>query len=599
LSIIKEGYKIPLERKPPISTNHPDPHPLSEEATKIVDQEVCALLTKGAIECASGPGFTSPLFVIPKKIGDLRPVLNLRALNQFLPVKHFKMETIQHVCTLIKKNDYLTSIDLSDAFLHIKIHPESRKYLQFLWKGQLYQFKVLPFGLSLAPMIFTKMLKPLLRWARKRGIRISAYLDDLIIAAASKEKSKLATKMVLRKLKELGYLTKEYKSSLIPSQTLEHLGFEINTASMTLRVPGKKIRDVRREASKMVNKGLCTVHQLSSFIGKAIAMTAAVFPARLKIQHLMADKIKALKSDSSWESLVSLSQDATEELLWWRSHLKEWNGLSWITAVTELDIYTDSSDSGWGVVMGNKTCKGLWSTDLINKHINYKELMTVLFALKRPEALGRTVNIISDNITTIAFINRFGGTRSPELMKLAKRIWEWCLKTGTRIKTTYVPSSFNPADAPSRRLIGQLEWSISKRFFGKINRLWGPHHVDLFASATNHQLPQFMTWNPTPGAIGYNALNHDWRKLGNIYLCPPWNLLPIVLQKIRQEKIEATIVTPKWPTAVWYPTVKMMSISEPIPVPRRSVLPAPGNAQDILDKNPHWSLYAWRVNANV
>ena len=425
------------------------------------------LLKKGAIESASGPGFTSSMFTITKSTGDLRPVLNLRPLNRFLPTRHFKMETIQHVCHLINQNDHLTSIDLTDAFLHVPIHPSSRRYLRFRWRGKLYQFKVLPFGLSLAPLVFTKVLKPLLRWARQRGIRISAYLDDLIIIAATKEQSLKATEMVLHKLKSLGYLTKEAKSSLTPSQTLQHLGFEIDTRSMTLKIPGKKVRDVRREASKLAHKGTCTIRQLSSFIGKAIAMTAAVFPARLKVQHLQAAKIQALKSGSSWEDSISLPPTATEELLWWRTHLLQWNGLSWIANNPQADVYTDASDTGWGIVINNQSFSGSWSPQQRSRHINYKELLTVMFALQRPEIKGRTVNVISDNITTIAYINHFGGTRSPELMKLATKLWEWCLRTGTRIRTTYVPSAFNPADAPSRRLAGQLEWSISRLIFQK------------------------------------------------------------------------------------------------------------------------------------
>jgi len=97
----------------------------------IMDKEVSDLLTKGAIEYGSGSGFTSQMFVIPKKTGDLRPVLNLRALNQFLPTRPFKMETVQHVCHLLNKNDFLTSIDLRDAFLHVPIHPSSHRFLQF------------------------------------------------------------------------------------------------------------------------------------------------------------------------------------------------------------------------------------------------------------------------------------------------------------------------------------------------------------------------------------------------------------------------------------------------------------------------------------
>lgn len=354
----------------------------------VMDKEVSNLLSKGAVEFASGPGFTSPLFVIPKKTGDLRPVLNLRALNQFLLTQHFKMETIQHVCHLINPKDFLTSIDLSDAFLHIPIHPSAHRYLQFHWRGQLYQFKVLPFGLSLAPLVFTKVLRPLLHWAWKKGIRISAYLDDLIIAAATKELSAKATRMVLLKLKNLGFLTKETKSSLTPSQTLHHLGFEIDTVSMTLKIPGQKIHNIRREASKMANKGTCTVRQLSSFIGKVIAMTAAVFPARLKVQHLQATKIQALKSGSSWEDSISILPAATEELLWWRTHLQQWNGLLWIVSNLELDIYTDASSSGWGIVINNQSYSGSWTPLQQPRHINYKELLTVFIALRQPEAKG-------------------------------------------------------------------------------------------------------------------------------------------------------------------------------------------------------------------
>jgi len=591
-----KGFRIPFQRRPPVSRSHPPTHPWSQEVMEVMDKEVSDLMAKGAIEYASGPGFTSPLFTIPKKTGELRPVLNLRALNQFLPSKHFKMETIQHVCQLINPGDYLTSIDLRDAFLHVPMHQSSRKFLQFRWRDRLYQFKVLPFGLSLAPLVFTKVLRPLLQWARSKGIRISAYLDDLIIVAATKELSLEATRLVLNKLERLGFLVKESKSSLTPSTTLQHLGFEIDTVSMSLKVPGQKIRDLRREASKLINKTTCTIRQLASFIGKAVAMTAAVFPARLKVQRLLAVKIQALKSGASWSDLISIPHEATAELLWWRTNLQQWNGQSWIVANPQVDIYTDASSSGWGVVINNKSHSGIWNTQQQSRHINYKELLTVFIALKRPSVQGRTVNIISDNVTTIAYINHFGGTRSPELMRLATTLWNWCLSTGTRIRTTYVPSAFNPADAPSRRLTGQLEWAIDRKFFRRLDQQWGPHHVDLFASPINHHLPRYMTWKPSEGAVGHDALQHLWKPLGNVYLCPPWNLISPALQKIKQEKIMATIITPHWPSAVWFPTIKAMTTAPPIHIPRHQVLPAPGNAPDILEKNPHWSLCAWRIN---
>lgn len=68
------------------------------------------------------------------------------------------------------------------------------------------------------------------------------------------------------------------------------------------------------------------------------------------------------------------------------------------------DIYTDASTSGWGVVINNRSYSGKWSATHYPRHINFKELLTVFYALQRPKVKGRTVNIISDNITTASLV---------------------------------------------------------------------------------------------------------------------------------------------------------------------------------------------------
>ncbi|KAG0925667.1 hypothetical protein G6F32_013480 [Rhizopus arrhizus] len=162
------------------------------------------------------------------------------------------METIQDVTRMLKANDWLTSIDLSDAFLHIPVDPTSRRYLRFHWKGQSYQFCTTPFGLSLVPWLFTKITRPILEWARSLNIRISAYLDDWIIVADSPEQSIHHTNVVLQKLRCLGWLGNLKKSILTPCQTLEHLGFSLNTIEMTAHLPGKKLRDIRRSIQQIL-----------------------------------------------------------------------------------------------------------------------------------------------------------------------------------------------------------------------------------------------------------------------------------------------------------------------------------------------------------
>lgn len=599
LSIIKNGYRIPLLSPPPITTSRRlhNPPPRSEQS--VIELEVKALLHKKAICESHEPGHHSRLFCIPKKTGDLRPVLNLKPLNAFLPKIHFKMETLKSICHLLKPNDFLTSIDLRDAFLHVPIHAQSQKYLQFVWRGKKYCFRTLPFGLSLSPLVFTKILKPLLTWARKLGIRVVAYLDDLLIMASSRQESLNHTALFRQKLEEIGFLVKESKSTLIPTQSISHLGFNINTTDMTLSIPGSKLRDLRRSAKKLLSKDEAPLRTVAAFIGQAMSLTPAVFPARLHLQHLMQVQNQTLAMKKTWKSMTSLSSDAKTELEWWINHLQDWNGKSFVPQPSDLDLYTDSSDLHWGIVHDSNTLSGSWTETETTQHINVKELLVVEHALHLPEVQGKTANIICDNTTTISYLNRFGGTKSPQLREVAIRIWQFCLDTGTRIRTTYVPSTLNPADAPSRKMNTQLEWGISHDFFQTLNQKWGPHSIDLFASHINNKLPIFYSWKPHPQAASYDALSRSWTDLGNLYLCPPWNLISTALQKIQDEGLTATIITPFWPTAYWFPTIKRMATDPPVPVPRTAVIPAPGDSSTLLEKNPHWSMTAWRVNGKT
>lgn len=508
------------------------------------------------------------------------------------------METIQLVCKMIQPQDYLTSIDLQDAFLHVLIHSASRKYLQFQWKNNTFQFKTLAFGLSLSPMVFTKILKPLLRWARRKGIRISAYLDDLIIAAKSKELSHLHTSQVCQKLKELGFLFKESKSHLQPTQQINHLGFTIDTRNMSLSVPTSKRRDIRREALKMLRQKTCTLRQLSSFIGKAQATTPAVFPARLQTRDLLQLKNHHLQSGALWNATVQLTPSACANLHWWINHLTKWNGLSFLPETPTQEIFTDASDQGWGIIFNNHVMKGTWTQEELNQHINYRELAVIWKCVNLRALQGQVLRIYCDNTSAIAYIRHFGGTRSPALMELASSIWNVCLKTNTRLHLTYIPSAINPADSPSRQMTTQIEWRIDQQYFRHLEQLWGTHDIDCFASYQNHQTQRYFSWKWDPKALSTNAFLTRWNRWKRVFICPPWNLLPRCLQHINQYPTAATIITPNWPSAIWYPVLLSMTQQPPIRVPPSMIHPSL-HGDDLLQKNQSWELLAWNVNDNA
>jgi hypothetical protein len=107
-----------------------------------IDEEVEALLAKGAIkEVPLSPpslSYISPIFLVPKKDGGMRPILNFKRLNAaHLDTPHSRMETVEDIRHAFRPGDWATSIDLKDAYFHVPLHPSTWKYMRFCWKGGL------------------------------------------------------------------------------------------------------------------------------------------------------------------------------------------------------------------------------------------------------------------------------------------------------------------------------------------------------------------------------------------------------------------------------------------------------------------------------
>ena len=91
------------------------------------------MLAKQAIRRVSPTtrGLVSRIFVIPKKDGGWRPIINLKWLNKtFLDPPHFRMDTVMDAASLLCPGDWAASIDLKDAYFHVSVN---RRFLCFGW----------------------------------------------------------------------------------------------------------------------------------------------------------------------------------------------------------------------------------------------------------------------------------------------------------------------------------------------------------------------------------------------------------------------------------------------------------------------------------
>ena len=94
-------------------------------------------------------GYYSTYFLIPKKDSGHTPILNLKFFNLNVCNTSFKMKIVQSIITIMHSHQWMASVDVKDAYFHIQVVTVHTQFIRFSWQGTRYQFKILPFILSL------------------------------------------------------------------------------------------------------------------------------------------------------------------------------------------------------------------------------------------------------------------------------------------------------------------------------------------------------------------------------------------------------------------------------------------------------------------
>ena len=568
---------------------------VSDPAEKVlVDVEITKLLEKGAVkEVTSCEGeFISNIFLRPKKNGSMRPIINLKRLNQCIETPHFKMEHLLTFLPFIRKGMFMTSLDLKDAYFALPIESSFRKYVRFVWRDRLYEFQCMCFGLSSAPYIFTKVMKPIFSRLRREGICSSYYIDDSIYANLSAQLLVSQTIRAKTLLESLGFTVNEVKSSEEPSQVMEHLGFIINTLLMTVSLPIVKVEKIIALCTRLLTQSTVLLREIAQVTGLIVSSFIAIQHGQLHYRELEFFKLEHLQSDEDYEKSVSLSDSVKKELQWWVDNVHTANGRP-IASILSLgdfqqDLYSDASKKGWDCALALhgkiiQRCSGQWSVNEAKEHINYLELQAILFGLRCfKDLLSQNVRIHCDNTTAVAYVNKFGGCHNKQLNELSKELWFWCIDKNVNIMAVHIAGVENAiADSLSRDFNTSVEWSLNDSVFDKLCSIFEQPSVDLFASRLNHKLKSYVSWKPDPGSIACNAFSIDWDGMYG-YCFPPFNMIGRVLWKVEHSKATILLVCPYWPSQPWFPHVSSLLIAQPVLLPSSlSLLRCP------IRKTPH------------
>ena len=577
-----------IEFDQPLETQHQYPaNSISRQHVSLVKQEISSLLSKNVIKvCTHEEGeFISPIFCVPKKDGKIRLILNLKKLNSFVSYHHFKMETIHSILAMITPNCWMASVDLKDAYYSVRIHPSCQRYLKFVHEGSLYAYTVYPNGLASCPRQFTKLLKPPIAHLRSQGHLIASYIDDIYLQSDTYEGCINTVLSTFRQFNDLGFVVHPEKSEFIPKQTIQFLGFILDSRSMTITLPADRITRIKEFFLNLRSHyRSVSIRDTAKAIGYMVSCLPAVPFGGIHYRTLENDKIQALKmSKGNFDAPMALSKLALSDVDWWLSNVN--NSFGYICRPpSDLTLYSDASLSGWGAVLDSISSGGPWSPTEAMYHINVLELLAAYFALKsfRTQVANKHVKLMIDNTTAVAVINHMGTNHSHNCNVLATKIWNFCYENRIWITACHIPGEDNvEADRESRCFFKQdAEWMLSRKCLSTaLSRLNFKPEIDLFASRLNKQFEKYCSLRPDPNAFAIDAFTLSW-STKKFYCFPPFSCISRILQKVKQDKATGILVAPMWPTQVWYPILVKMLCAAPVHLrPRKTLLCLPALPQ--------------------
>ena len=168
-----------------------DQHNIPRAHRKLVDAEIEMMLKNDIIEpCPDNKGFKTPIFLVNKKNGKMRPVMNFKdTLNRVLkdPDPYPMPSTDKTFATFTPGNSFFSSFDLTKGYWQIEIAEEDRHKTSFFWNGQNYQFKRLPFGMTSSGNTFSRELYEVFKSCNFSAENVLFYLDDITIFAKTWE----------------------------------------------------------------------------------------------------------------------------------------------------------------------------------------------------------------------------------------------------------------------------------------------------------------------------------------------------------------------------------------------------------------------------
>ena len=261
------------------------------------------------------------------------------------------MDSSQVVRDALLPNTWATSVDWSDAYHHVPVHPNYVYFLAFQYAGVCFRYVCCPLRLSLLPQAFTEICLPLKAYVRDMWrIHVFQYLDDWLFASASASLTATVTRWFVRLCVDLGLGVNLEKSCLAASRRLVHLGVEWDFKRACARNPIPRTEEVRALAVRVASATLTPLPTLESLLVKLVSLE--------NWRCTDVSTSAAFRGPSYLNCTLVAFSDARADLQWWSDarRLQTWTPVG--LPKPDLVVHTDASILGWGACFADQD--GSW-----------------------------------------------------------------------------------------------------------------------------------------------------------------------------------------------------------------------------------------------
>lgn len=324
-------------------------------------------LKSGQISQTSTPATcVHALGAVVRPDGRLRPITDCSrpsvSINDYMfeTATKFKFSHIEDTRGMIFQQGYGGVVDISNAYRSVLIYPPHRKYVGFHWEkeGKSYHFvdNALCFGLKSAPAIFNSISSLVVRLMEASGVPCIGYLDDYFVTGQTRLECESNQLSLINLLQYLGFVINRRKV-VTPSQEPKYLGIIVDLKEMVFRLPEEKITKTLEKVSLVLNSSWCSHKSLERVTG-LLAHCAVLIKGGRTFCRRLYSLLKATRN----KRRVRLAQVFRQDLLWWKSFLRVFDGSCPIypPLTPSQHFFTDASNSGFGAWHLDDFLFGFW-----------------------------------------------------------------------------------------------------------------------------------------------------------------------------------------------------------------------------------------------